>query len=269
MLKHHTYVNDQSKTWVTFIHGAGGSSKIWFKQIRPFKAKFNLLLIDLRGHGANINSETSPRKKKKEEKYTFDLITKDIIEVLDYLQIKKTHFIGISLGTILIRHLAEKHPHRIQTMILGGAIVKLNYKSQILMKLGQLVKGIVPYLMLYKLFAVIIMPRKNHKESRILFVNEAKKLNQKEFLRWYKLTSQINALLYFFRNRDPNIKTLYMMGAQDHLFKPTVEIIVQKQLQTTLHIIKNCGHVVNIEGATIFNQKVLEFLIQDKDTNTV
>jgi pimeloyl-ACP methyl ester carboxylesterase len=34
-----------------FVHGAGGSSSIWFKQIRDFQKQYNVLLLDLRGHG--------------------------------------------------------------------------------------------------------------------------------------------------------------------------------------------------------------------------
>jgi pimeloyl-ACP methyl ester carboxylesterase len=34
-----------------FVHGAGGSSSIWFKQIRDFKKQYNVLLLDLHGHG--------------------------------------------------------------------------------------------------------------------------------------------------------------------------------------------------------------------------
>ena len=123
-------------------------------------------------------------------------------EILDHLKIKTSHFAGISLGTILIRNLAEKHPERVKSMIMGGAIMKLNLKSQFLMRVGVLFKSVVPYLILYKLFAFIIMPRKNHKKSRLIFVNEAKKLYQKEFVRWFKLTSEINPLLHFFRTKD-------------------------------------------------------------------
>ena len=39
------------------------------------------------------------------------------------------------------------------------------------------------------------MPKKNHKESRSLLVKECKKLYQKEFIRWCKLTAGINKLL--------------------------------------------------------------------------
>ena len=52
MLNYTLYeADDKNAPWVTFIHGAGGSSSVWFKQIRAFSKYFNLLLIDLRGHG--------------------------------------------------------------------------------------------------------------------------------------------------------------------------------------------------------------------------
>ena len=51
MINYNVYKNPLSNEWVTFVHGAGGSSSIWFKQIREFKKHFNVLLLDLRGHG--------------------------------------------------------------------------------------------------------------------------------------------------------------------------------------------------------------------------
>ena len=160
MINYTIYENKTSTQWVTFVHGAGGSSSIWFKQIRDFQKHFNVLLLDLRGHG-NSNEQI---KKAFQRKYTFQSIANDVLEVIDYLQIKKSHFVGISLGTILIRQLAETHPERIQSMILGGAILKMNFRSQILMKLGNIFKYVLPYLVLYKFFAFVIMPNKNHKK---------------------------------------------------------------------------------------------------------
>src|SRR5690606_5540663 len=145
------------------------------------------------------------------QKYTFKAIAEDIHEVLVHLQIEKSHFIGISLGSIVIRQLAEMHPDRVQTMILGGAILKMNFRSQVLMKLGNTFKYVLPYLILYRFFAFVIMPKKNHKQSRLLFINEAKKLYQKEFIKWFKLTAEINPVLKWFRQVELNIPTLYFI----------------------------------------------------------
>lgn len=256
MLNYSTYLNANSNQWVTFVHGAGGSSSIWYKQIRDFKAEFNVLILDLRGHG-----NSKPRLKDTfNSKYTFDSITNDILEVINHLKIEMSHFVGISLGTILIRNLAEKHPKRVQSMIMGGAIMKLNVRSQILIKLGVIFKSVVPYMLLYRFFAFIIMPKKNHKKSRSLFVNEAKKLYQKEFIRWFKLTSEINPLLRFFRAKDIQIPTLYVMGAEDHLFLPSIKDIVKSHSSSILYIVEKCGHVVNVEQPLLFNKTSLDFL---------
>ena len=97
MLYHSIYkTENRSNKWITFIHGAGGNSSIWFNQVRFFKAYFNVLLIDLRGHG---KSEVSP----KGTEYTFEIIIDDILNILDHNKIEKSHFVGISLGSILIQ----------------------------------------------------------------------------------------------------------------------------------------------------------------------
>lgn len=256
MLNYYEYKKPEHNEWVTFVHGAGGSSSIWFKQIRSFRNHYNVLVLDLRGHGRSKPKFSDALKSN----YTFNAITKDIIEVLDHLHIEKSHFVGISLGTILIRNLAEIHPKRVQSMIMGGAILKLNFRSQILMRFGVIFKSVIPYMYLYKLFAFIIMPKKTHKESRLLFVNEAKKLYQKEFIRWFKMASEINPLLRFFRLNDIAIPTIYIMGDQDHLFLPNVQKVVQQHQLASLFIVPDCGHVVNVQKSQVFNQESLSFL---------
>ena len=257
MLNYALYKNENSKQWVTFIHGAGGSSSIWFKQIRDFKKHYNVLLLDLRGHGGSKKQIKTSFQKK----YTFEFLANDVLEVIDHLKIEKSHFVGISLGTILIRQLAEMHPERVQSMVLGGAILKMNFRSQILMKLGNVFKYVLPYLVLYRFFAFVILPKKNHQQSRLLFINEAKKLYQKEFLKWFRLTVEINPLLKWFRQMELDIPTLYVMGEEDYMFLPSVRLVVEKhQKSSQLFVIKKCGHVVNVEQPMVFNREVLSFI---------
>lgn len=255
MLNYSTIIKSETHEWVTFIHGAGGSSTIWYKQLRDFKKHFNVLLIDLRGHGRSKNIVYTNLKQ-----YTFKVIGDEIVEVLDHLKIEKTHFIGISLGTIIIRDIIEREPERAGKLILGGAVMKLNLRGQILMRVGAFLKSVIPYLILYKLFAFVILPKKSHRESRNLFVKEAKKLYQKEFKRWFTLISEVNPLLSLFRIKDSGIPTLYIMGSEDHMFLPSISKLVKDHKSATLSVIDDCGHVVNVEQAKIFNNRSIQYL---------
>ena len=147
MLHYTKHICREDAQWVTFIHGAGGSSSIWFKQIRAFQKHFNVLLVDLRGHG---KSKKPIYEKLKQ--YSFDVIGDEVIDVLDHLNIKKTHFVGISLGTIITRELSERYPKRVSSMIMGGAVMKLNFRGQLLMRVGSALKSVLPYLLLYRFF---------------------------------------------------------------------------------------------------------------------
>lgn len=134
-----------------------------------------MLFLDLRGHGRSY------QKKPKGflRTYSFKEVTNDILELLDHLKIAKAHFVGMSLGTILIRNLAELAPQRVASMVMGGAVTRLGFRTQTLVKLGDACKHFIPYMWLYRLFAHVLMPTKAQDESRNMFIREAKKLCQK------------------------------------------------------------------------------------------
>jgi len=255
-LHYRTYELGPENDWVVFVHGAGGSSSIFFKQVRDYRKHYNVLMVDLRGHGGSA----SLREAAREARYTFEDVSREIVDVMDHLGIESAHFVGVSLGSVLIRTIAETRPGRVRSMVLGGAITRLNFRSRFLVALGNLLKRVIPYMWLYRLFAWIIMPRSNHKESRILFANEARKLCQREFIRWFRLTYEINPLLRLFEEKELPIPTLYLMGEQDHLFLPPVRSIADRHASSELFVIEGAGHVCNVERPGIFNAQSLSFL---------
>lgn len=256
MLYHKIVPNPSSNKWVVFVHGAGGSSSIWFKQIKEYKKHFNLLFLDLRGHGRSY------QKKPKGflRTYSFKEVTNDILELLDHLKIAKAHFVGMSLGTILIRNLAELAPQRVASMVMGGAVTRLGFRTQTLVKLGDACKHFIPYMWLYRLFAHVLMPTKAQDESRNMFIREAKKLCQKEFKRWFKLAGDVNPLMKFLKEKDLNIPTLYLMGVNDYMFIRPVREMAKNHSASTLIEIDDCGHVCNVEKADVFNRHSIKFI---------
>jgi pimeloyl-ACP methyl ester carboxylesterase len=255
-LYYKTYLNTPDSPWITLIHGVGGSSIIWHKQIRDFSRHFNVLVIDLRGHGRSRDLFEAYMGHK----YTFEDISRDVLDVLDHLGIEKSHFAGISLGTILIRVITDMEPQRVQSMLLAGAITRLNFRSRFLVFVAKVFKPVIPFMWLYGLFARIIMPSRHHKESRSLFIQEARKIYRREINRWFKLLHDVNPLLQYQTETNPMVPTLYLMGDADHLFLHPVKELVAQNDMASLKIIPNAGHVCNIDQPQAFNLYSIEFL---------
>jgi pimeloyl-ACP methyl ester carboxylesterase len=253
MLYYKTYTQAESKEWVVLVHGAGGSSTIWFKQLKDFIKHFNVLLVDLRGHGKSKDIFWN-------QEYSFKEVSKDVVDVLNHVGIQSAHFIGVSLGTIVIRNIAEVDNSKIKSMILGGAITRLNIRSQFLMHIADWLKRVLPFIWIYTIFAHILMPRRRHRESRSLFIREAKNLRQSEFLRWFTLTAEINPLLRYFNEKEIPVPTLYIMGDEDYMFLPQVKRLVKQHKFSKLFVVENCGHVCNVEQPEIFNELSIEFI---------
>jgi pimeloyl-ACP methyl ester carboxylesterase len=259
MLSYRRHFLSPEHEWVVFVHGAGGSSSIWYRQVREFRKVFNVLLIDLRGHGDSQPPRLLPFEG---DRYTFESVSREILEVLDHEEVASAHFVGISLGCILIRTLGEIAPERVRSMVMGGAIIRLNLRSRFLVTMGNAFKRIMPYMWLYRLFAWIIMPRRNHREARNLFVTQAKRLCQKEFIRWFRLTYEVNPLLVrLFEQKEIPIPTLYVMGDEDHMFLPSVTGLVSRHTRySKLEVLPECGHVVNVDRPELFNLLSIDFI---------
>lgn len=253
MLYHKVIKHPTSKEWTVFIHGAGGSAKVWYKQIRAFSENFNVLMLDLRGHGKSKNIE-SPNN------YSFEMIADDVVEVVKHNRIEKAHFIGVSLGSIIINQIQVSYPDIVKSMVFSGAITRLNIKSRVLLRIGRILNPLLPYMALYALFAQIMMPKKNHELSRTLFINEAKKLMTNEFNRWFQLTARLAKHLNYLQEFKTETYGLYVMGSEDHLFLEPAKEIVRANKNLTIEIVPNCGHVVNVEQSEVFNEVSIAFI---------
>ncbi|MBC8674243.1 alpha/beta hydrolase [Aeromonas hydrophila] len=252
MLYHKTFELGPERDWVVFVHRAGGSSSIWFKQLRAYREHFNVLLLDLRGHGQSqaAAGDQGPLQLSGGDR-GYPATARSPQHPPRPL---RRHL----LGTILIRHLAELCPERVKSMVLGGAILRLDIRSRVLVQLGRLGQHILPYMWLYRLFAFIIMPRQHHQESRNLFVREARKLCQ----RVQALVSPRHRgepLMRYFKERALPIPTLYVMGEEDHMFLAPVREQVARDPYSRLEIIDGCGHVCNVERPEHFNRQSLAF----------
>lgn len=254
LLYFETYVQAENTQWILLVHGAGGSIKTWKRQVDQLGADYNLLIIDLPGHGK------SAKLCKDVPVYSFEFVAEKIWDVVDHLNISSIHLVGISLGTIICLQMRVLKPQKVLSVIMPGAIVQLNFKLRTLANMSLALAKIIGYPNFYKLSAYIMMPRGNHKKSRDVFVQESKALTMEEFKKWTDLYYHLNDTLKVLFYKTSTLPHILIMGNQDHLFLNPAQAYAEQHNNTSISIVKNCGHVVSIEKAVQFNTICLAFL---------
>lgn len=254
MLHYKTIINDKFDNWVVLIHGAGGSIEVWFRQVADYARHFNLLLVDLAGHGGSANEAFG-------KGFNFSRAAEQVLEVVDHLKIEKGHFIGLSLGSIVVRIIAKHNPNKVSSMVLAGAVTQLNAKVRTLLTLATTFKRLVPYSLVKRVIAKCIIPQDKYVKSKKLFLNNAKKVSFDSFLNWLKLGDGVGKYIKDLFNEYISIPTLYLMGEDDRLFLPQVQQTVRNGGDNvSLIVVPNAGHVCNVDNKSFFNQHSLDFM---------
>jgi 3-oxoadipate enol-lactonase len=94
--------------WFVFSNSLATSTAMWDEQAATLKSRFRVLRYDQRGHGGT---------EVPAGRYAFDTLLDDALGLLDALGIAKTHFAGLSMGGATALGLAERHPDRLDRVI--------------------------------------------------------------------------------------------------------------------------------------------------------
>lgn len=254
MLHYKTIINKQFDRWVVMIHGAGGSIEVWYRQVADYARHFNILLIDLVGHGGS-STETFGKG------FSFKKAADQVMEVVNHLKIDKGHFVGLSLGSIIVRMIAKHNPRKVASMVLAGAVTRLSAKTRLLFRIITRFKAIMPYRLIKHIIAKNMFPQEQYKASKQLFLKSAKRLSFDSFLSWMKISDELNSRIKNLFNEYISIPTLYLMGEDDNMFLPEVQETVRNSGEnTSLVIVPNAGHVCNVDNKNFFNQHSLDFI---------
>jgi len=138
----------------------------------------------------------------------------------------------------------------------------MSRKIKVLAFGARTLSSILPFQLLYQIFAVVLLPRNNHSASRRVFIREAQKLKDQEAKKWFGLLKKLNRTLKELFSKKIEAPCLIVMGEQDHVFLQPAKDYVEKYGEVLLETIDRCGHVCNIERAAEFNQRCLNFIIK-------
>lgn len=111
------YYRDLGKGFpIVFLHGNNLSGNYFAKQGILYR-DYRLIFIDSRNHG---------RSSRQSVKMTFEQMTADLEEILQFLNIKKALFVGHSDGANLAMVYASRFPNRIAGLLLNAGNMTFN-----------------------------------------------------------------------------------------------------------------------------------------------
>ena len=96
--------------WLTFSHSLACTLRMWEPQLAEFKDRFHILLYDTRGHGAS----EAPKGP-----YTLEMLAEDLKQLLEHLDIEKTHYVGLSMGGMIGQTLVLEEPDLFDRVVLA------------------------------------------------------------------------------------------------------------------------------------------------------
>ncbi|HEY4164283.1 MAG TPA: alpha/beta hydrolase [Dongiaceae bacterium] len=97
---------------VIMLHGGLGNSNYFGNQVPVLARKYRVIVMDSRGHG---------RSSRDAQPYGYDLMSNDVLALMDYLHVKKAAIVGWSDGAIIGLDIAIHHPERIAKLFAFAA----------------------------------------------------------------------------------------------------------------------------------------------------
>jgi 2-succinyl-6-hydroxy-2,4-cyclohexadiene-1-carboxylate synthase len=102
---------------IVFLHFSGANLMMWQPIIPYFQDHYRLILVDLRGHGKSDVPETG---------YHMDDLARDVIGVMQYLELERAHIVGSSLGAEVGLSLVANYPEKVISLVCDGALSSEN-----------------------------------------------------------------------------------------------------------------------------------------------
>ncbi|HTV58757.1 MAG TPA: 3-oxoadipate enol-lactonase [Verrucomicrobiae bacterium] len=107
---------DETAPVLVLSHSLGADHSMWAPQAAAFARKFRVLRYDTRGHGS---TDVTPGP------YAIEMLARDLLGLLDSLEIERAHFCGLSLGGTIGMWLGVHAPGRIERLVVCNTAPKI------------------------------------------------------------------------------------------------------------------------------------------------
>ena len=247
---HYELHGREGAPWLVFSHSLACSSRMWEPQVAEFGDRYRVLVYDLRGHGASA-APAGP--------YSMEQLADDLKGLLDALGIRRTHFVGLSIGGAIGQTFALRHPG-----IFAGLVLADTNSAQSPQTLAQWEeririaesKGLQPLVepTLERWFT------EPFRKSRPEVVKEIGALIASTPVAGYVGCGRaIVGMNLTARLKEIKAPVLAIAGESD-VALPGTRLIHEKIPGSKLVVLREAAHISNLEQPEAFNRALAEFL---------
>jgi 3-oxoadipate enol-lactonase len=249
---HYTLEGAQSAPLITLSHSLATNLTMWEPQMEALLKSHRVIRYDTRGHG-----ETSVPQGP----YSFDMLAEDAAALLQALDIRKTVFMGISMGGMIGQVLGIKRQGLLSGLILCDTMSRIPEETRSIW--AERINTVQEEGMESQVGSTIerwFTPRFREKHPEVVEKVEVmiRATNPQGYIgcayaiRELNLTEKIS---------DIGVPTLIIVGEDDPGTPVSAsEAIHEKIRDSELVILKSAAHLSNIEQSEAFNKAVLNFL---------
>ncbi len=259
-------------TLVLFIHGIGGNASNWQSQLHALAKSHTVAALDLRGYG---KSELGSEQSK------IDDHCNDILTVMKYFGARKLVLVGLSMGSWIATSFAMRHPQLLAGLVLAGGCTGMSEAEAdernrfLASRAVPLSEGKTPSEFADAVVQAIAGPNASSK-VRTQIQASMSEINSATYLD--ALTCFCNPVERFDYARIA-CPVLLLTGEHDVLASPDeIRHVSQRMYEAIIadnrlpdirfEVIKEAGHLCNLEKATIFNEQLVDFLLRIPGTAT-
>lgn len=236
---------------VVLVHGLGSSARDWEFQLPALADHYRVLTYDVRGHGAS----SKPRGP-----YSVTQFASDLALLLERLEHRPAHVVGISMGGMIAFQLAVDRPDLVRSLVIvnsGPALVPSNPAEHLAVWSRIAIAKLRGPTAMGAVLAPRLFPSPNQGRLRRQFIERWAE-NDKDA--YYAALRAIIGWSVLDRVRE--IPCPVLVVAADHDYTPVSakEAYLPLIPGATLKVIPDARHATPIERPEAFNTVLREFL---------
>jgi 3-oxoadipate enol-lactonase len=234
---------------LVFSNSLGTDFSMWDPQMAELAQRFRILRYDTRGHGQSTVTAGD---------YTIEQLGRDVLGLLDTLQLDRVHFCGLSLGGVIGIWLGVNAPDRLNRLVLCNTAARIGTKEMWDARIATARKdGMKPV-------AAAVIERWFTPEFRASCPDQVAKAQ-----RMLETTPPAGYAACCAAVRDVDLRdsvaqikspTLIIYGGKDPVIPIADAQFLAKNIRGASIVELNAAHLSNVEQADAFTEAVRNFL---------